>query len=45
MPPVAGYMFITYRAILPFGDGMIHDSLVPTLVCGVAPAGATPQSC
>src|SRR6185369_5374202 len=35
---------LSYRAILPIGDGMIHDSLVPTLVRGVAPWDASPQS-
>jgi hypothetical protein len=28
----------------PFG-GMIHDSLVPALACGVALQGAMPQLC
>lgn len=37
MPPSAGAAcLLTYRLILQFCDGMIHDSLVLTLVCEVA---------
>jgi hypothetical protein len=33
--------FLSYR----FGGGMIHDSLVPALACGVALQSAIPQRC
>jgi len=35
-----GHVCLSYR----FSDGMIHDSLVPRYIRGVAPEGETPRS-